>query len=958
MRPPHPALLLYTRGAPIEPVRVGPHAEALLPPSVLDRGTVASVVFDRDRSSTEMHLTTRLDRQITLDLVGTRDRDLSQATYRVITAPAHGVVTLDARGSITYAPTRGAAGRDEFEVEVSMSNRTATRLIFSIDNDLSFSGLVTGFSDSMDAVEVMLEGEGVLQSATPDSLGRFPFYSLPDGEYVVKLRAPGYQPPISRSFTLDVARHVPSGTPEPREFAFAELEVSDSAFVYHWEADPTTAGYEYAAHVNEPVQVDLLEQPIARADAASTIQLLHDYNIRLVDSPAGRWSQEHAYRLLQTMKSIPQHKRDSYDRQDAAPSDWFLTSDHVAHDIQVARTDGAPQVTVSEAAFANAAPRLALVEGKRGRYYSQRLHHALVRFVTDGGTDEAAYERILRERYGLTTRVPDYRALTAHTTGGEPPARFQRFHAEEIIRLINMLEEMPSGMHRLPELRFLVRRLNGTPHPLYPQAPAVAWPSAGYIEFMESAFRAASDSEIHRLIIHEKAHFLWAHLFDAQLKQDWIALGGWYRNDSAHSGWSTIKQTEFVSAYAHDENPNEDMAESIAYFLVNPDKLRSRAPTKYEFIRDRIMQGSAYLSKIREDLTFRVYNLYPDYVYPGKIRRVDIRVDGAPEEDKQVRIVMELHADDAVLEGASNAGTRIHSEIGTFVDTWFYPVDERGQSRHGESGTILASDRLTISKYAKSGYWVPRHISLRDAHGNERFVGIEDFGWQLYIDNPLEDTTAPEYVNGTATLRKYKATRDGQEVQLIHAEWEVKEGTAMGSCLASLNDAIHEIYRIAERWGHWDQERELCTVEFEIHEYMPTSVYSLNFILMEDQAGNSSPWVFVGEEDEVVPQVEIRTASPDLTPPDLDVNRISISARPVRPDAPDGETIVTLTYRVFDSGSGYGIGWYYLRDPQGISHHRYAYRDCEEDDEAGRPVPTRLSCHVVPLPAFGDWPKW
>ena len=133
---------------------------------------------------------------------------------------------------------------------------------------------------------------------------------------------------------------------------------------------------------------------------------------------------------------------------------------------------------------------------------------------------------------------------------------------------------------------------------------------------MERAFNTSSVLFVHRLIIHEKAHFLWAHLFDEPLKQDWTLLGGWYRNANDPDGWSTTKQTEFVSAYAHAKNPNEDMAESIAYFIVNPDKLRSRSIAKYEFVRDRIMQGNIYISRIREDLTFEVYNLYPDYVYP------------------------------------------------------------------------------------------------------------------------------------------------------------------------------------------------------------------------------------------------------------------------------------------------------------------------------------------------------
>ena len=80
---------------------------------------------------------------------------------------------------------------------------------------------------------------------------------------------------------------------------------------------------------------------------------------------------------------------------------------------------------------------------------------------------------------------------------------------------------------------------------LYPSAPAVAWTSAGYIEFMESAFQGQGLDYIHRLILHEKAHFLLDYLFDEQLRQDWIELGGWYENPDDKDGWSTTKQTEF-----------------------------------------------------------------------------------------------------------------------------------------------------------------------------------------------------------------------------------------------------------------------------------------------------------------------------------------------------------------------------------------------------------------------------
>jgi Trk K+ transport system NAD-binding subunit len=84
-----------------------------------------------------------------------------------------------------------------------------------------------------------------------------------------------------------------------------------------------------------------------------------------------------------------------------------------------------------------------------------------------------------------------------------------------------------------------------------------------------------------------------------ELKKAWIELGGWYETDKTESGWATTKTTEFVSAYAHLINPNEDMAESIAYYILNPDKLRARAQEKYDFIEENIMKGSKYISHKR-----------------------------------------------------------------------------------------------------------------------------------------------------------------------------------------------------------------------------------------------------------------------------------------------------------------------------------------------------------------------
>ena len=87
---------------------------------------------------------------------------------------------------------------------------------------------------------------------------------------------------------------------------------------------------------------------------------------------------------------------------------------------------------------------------------------------------------------------------------------------------------------------------------------------------------------------------MWSNLFTDELRGDWTTLGGWFKDSKTQSGWATAQDTAFVSAYAHLKNPNEDMAESISYYVENPMKLKTCCIEKYEFIRDRIMHGYRY----------------------------------------------------------------------------------------------------------------------------------------------------------------------------------------------------------------------------------------------------------------------------------------------------------------------------------------------------------------------------
>lgn len=699
---------------------------------------------------------------------------------------------------------------------------------------------------------------------------------------------------------------VPMKSADP-EISILTQQILDPTadFIFHWEQDKSISGYEYSSYINEPLQVSFFDEEIKIPDNSASLKLQKDYGI-LLSNEKIEWQQTHSYALLEMIKTIP--------LENLVPSKWILTDEHIDGDIKITQTASNRVVVISSDVFENAIPKIAEIDGKQGKYFSQRLHRALVWFVTDEGKDADGIEKILKERYGVSTRVSNFDKLTQFTTK-DSASSFQQFHAWELVEIINMFEEMPQGFQKIDGLNYLVRRADGIPHPIYPNAPAVAWASAnpGYIEFMETAF-TVDDNYLQKLIIHEKSHFLWNNLFSDGLKNDWIELGGWYQDDS-NSGWSTTKTTEFTSPYAHLLNPEDDMAESIAYFVTDPDKFKSRALQKYEFVQDRIMQGTIYISKIQDDLTFEVYNLNPDYIYPGKIIRVDISIKGEAEQDKQATVEIELSSNNQ-FQGASSAYFRLFSEIGTFVDFELYPIDSTGSVLRGQE---------TISKYAKNGFWYTNQITVTDMVGNQRFEGQSDFGWKFYINNSLEDIIPPEYVKNSLKLTKRDDNSSYQStVQILTVNWQVIEDQQMKRCYARIDHEDPQSYSM-DSYGIYDAASQTCNVEFKITEFNRSGLYYVKNLIMTDMAGNSRTVSFpnLAEFNSIL----INTANPDSQFPYLDVNDISISAVPSNLQEPNGETFVTIVYYAKDDKSGLGEVSYALRDPQGILHRNYHYHD-------------------------------
>lgn len=770
---------------------------------------------------------------------------------------------------------------------------------------------VTGVQSGDQAV-VSIGSDAYLATMEVLADGSYAFEDVPSGKMFLKIEASGYNLPKALTVIVNGDGSV---VPEvPQTLAITKMADDSNTWTHSWQEDGSLSGYTTTAYINKRPEVEFLGKKIVPADVPSVSMLYNNYHVILSDE-GKKWTQEYAYRLYETLKTIPYSIGEGY-------SKFVLTADKIDDDIKIETSGNSRIVTIGEDAFYYANPFLVNLDGVRGRFFSKRLHHALVNYATNFGEDEGQVNQILEQRFGCTMSVPDYQALTAGITN-EDENHFQDFFPSEKVSIINMLEELPEGFHKTPHLNYLVRRVNGMKHPLYPDAAAVSWcVDNGYIEFMENSFGGNNQNfSTLRLILHEKTHFLWAFTLSEEIKNDWIKVGGWYQDPNAgDAGWSTTKDVEFVSQYAHGINPNEDMAESVAYYIKDPDKLRSRALEKYEFIRDRIMSGTRYISKIPDHLTFEVLNLNPDYDYPGKIKRLDVKVEGAPEEDKKVTVEIELNHMDGFQDGASSAITRIFSptvlnekgqKIGTFVDLWLHPVDGNEYVLRGETA---------IGKYYKGGYWTINDISVNDIQGNQRFEGRNDIVWNMYVNNPLEDLELPMYESGSIKYEVKDAELEGHKIKNLIVTFKCNDNIGIKQVYVGLNVLNQTKYTI-EAFGTWDRETKTARLEIPITDYYPCGDYFVVSIGLTDEANLHPMWYFCGGEyDEPRVFVHIDTANPDSEAPTVDLNRISVYAEPTHPEAPDGETKVTINYYARDDKSGYDIGHYTLLDPQGIGH--------------------------------------
>lgn len=778
-------------------------------------------------------------------------------------------------------------------------------------------GYVNGLL-SDDSATVTLFNDSYMETLTPSSTGYYKFENLNDGEYTIKVDANGYE-------AIDISTASISSVTKDKNTIYSNIEhvnfniksLREKGYYFTYQLSEKGYAVQTASLINETPQVSFLNPTMSNlvSDIGAASILREKYNVVLMNTGV-TWSNETTSRFLELYSSIPTNIT-----QDLK-SIWKLTNDYIKDDIMFELVDDHYEVTLCIKAISYATPRTASIDGKAVKYFSNRLYNAMIRFVTNNGFNAEKCEQILNENFLCSFNVPDYNYLTEGITD-EGPEKFQEFLPDEKINILTMFEEMPEGLHKIKELKYLIRRKTGQSHPIYPTAAAVTWTRAKepYIEFMDSAFNDnLGYYDTKRLIIHEKMHMFYEYYFSSELKEEWQKIGGWYINPNDPDGWSTTKETEFVSAYAHLKNPDEDMAESAATYIINPELLKNRSIDKYKFIQNYVMNGTAYKISTREDLQFEVYNLSPDYIYPGKIKSLTVKVTGDLYDYKTLTLNVKLFGNDKKY-GATGLYTRIipsDTTTNQFYDLMGCEVDSLGLELQGS---------INISKYAYNGYWFSDQIRLTDAVGNERFLDGIKYGMKVYVDNPLADLEKPKIVPNSMKLELRNANNPehpNEQILRISVKGTDNLGIESGSfrlvCLFKNKESI-DLQNLVI-----DNETGLIYCDVIIPEHYSTGEYEVTEVSLIDFGKNNYfEHTCYGGLQGQNNRIYIKTANPDNKGPELNLNDITISAVPSNPEAPNGETYVTLKLKIKDDISGLSIGYIKLLDPQGKLHGYWLY---------------------------------
>ena len=361
---------------------------------------------------------------------------------------------------------------------------------------------------------------------------------------------------------------------------------------------------------------------------------------------------------------------------------------------------------------------------KNESFLSKNLEKALLCLSTDFGRNKKETQSFLKNKFSIYLGAKSTISLT-----GENSSSFKDFTPRERMILLHTLLDLSVIMKDLPEGSiYLLRRRAGlqTPRLSHSSAPTalshILSRNKGYIEFTDNAF-IGPDSHSKLIFIHELMHFFVENVWSQDLLKQWSHLGSWYKNRSDMDQWSTQSERNFVSPYAHEVSPTEDLVESLAYYVVYPSYLKSIALQKYRFIQNHFLKNIQYFNRVPSFLRFQLENEFESF-------------NSVPERVKDLKIISSSSQSGEVV-----LGIKLQPKVGrdrcqvAKVVLKMYDKDKIPfyvYFTSSEEGPCYLISRFHLPKNPKSqNDWILDSIQIYNYLGEVRFQNGGDFYFKL-----------------------------------------------------------------------------------------------------------------------------------------------------------------------------------------------------------------------------------
>jgi len=189
----------------------------------------------------------------------------------------------------------------------------------------------------------------------------------------------------------------------------------------------------------------------------------------------------------------------------------------------------------------------------------------------------------------------------------EVNSRFSRRQLEIIIEVLEKLPEHYRSCTRIIRRDDMRRKSDGTPMTFMSSLAYADMDGSRSITFLDGSFSNVrvghpyfqgflplktmnSEEAFRHILVHEMAHsFQHAH---PELVDEWVE-SFWKRSGIHYLNPASPPYPKSVSSYGN-VNPLEDMAEAVAMYVEDPKRMMRLNKRRYEFVRDKIMNGREY----------------------------------------------------------------------------------------------------------------------------------------------------------------------------------------------------------------------------------------------------------------------------------------------------------------------------------------------------------------------------